>query len=480
MTLEPPHMTCNRSHVQKTHLKKPYKMFNIKSSTPHVTTSPSTTPSLFKPLGRASPPSSETPTVEEPLPRPAECAVHLELLEAFQTTKSRVQKSHIVAHALNLRQPYSFGVVTKRKRSARAQAAWNTYLTLAVLRFGKWWDALPKILDTSPDGAVPQITKKTLPPLDVLMVFHTYLLMPRKYKALCGRDDAHEALLQVEFPWKAVHRAIDANTNTYALTPEAQDAFQQKTGLEADLLASLQRDKIHDPLTRTFLEKLAHSHLADASSSSSSSAAATSSPQPFSLATLGVQPYEYTPLLQAYEAHHGSLSLLLPAISRQEAFWDKMGCQNWVHSPAAARTLSLAVRRYHRFLLLFARHPPDTVLVPTLHIDIAWHTALCSPARYDAATRAFAGRFINHDDSIEAAVLGDGWRDTQELYRLEFGEDYDHCLCWWCEVWWEEKERAAAADEGNVGDDDKISERAAARLERAMQAEKARMKNVRR
>ncbi|KAK7525777.1 uncharacterized protein IWZ02DRAFT_445879 [Phyllosticta citriasiana] len=433
----------------------------FKSPAPHVTSSPLRDPahSLFKPLGRASQTSLlDVSTAEEPLPRAAECAVHLELLEVFQTVKSRCAKSHIVAHALNLRQPYSFGVVTKRKRSARAQAAWNTYLTLAVLRFGKWWDALLKILD-APDGAVPQITKKTLPPLDVLMVWHTYLLTPRKYEALCR--NGREALLQMEFPWKAVHRAIDASTNTYQLTAEAQDVFQQKTGLEAYLLSSLQRDKIHDTLTRTFLEKLAHSHLPDAS-------------EPFRLSSLGVLPYEYTPLPQAYEAHSAALSFLLPAIHRQEEFWEKMASLNWVHSPAAARTLHHAVLRYHRFLLLFARHP-DATLVPTLHIDVAWHTALCSPARYAAASLAYAARFINHDDTIDDAARDDAWRDTQALYKRAYGDEYDVCRCWWCEVWMEEKE---AADDDE--DDDRISERAAARLERAMQAEKARMKNVRR
>ncbi|KAK7535314.1 uncharacterized protein J3D65DRAFT_630820 [Phyllosticta citribraziliensis] len=439
----------------------------FKSPPPHVTSPSPRVPahSLFKPLGRASQTSLlDVPTAEEPLPRAAECAVHLELLEVLHTTKSRCTKSHIVAHALNLRQPYSFGVVTKRKRSARAQAAWNTYLTLAVLRFGKWWDAVVKILD-APDGAVPQITKKTLPPLDVLMVWHTYLLTPQKYQALCR--DGHESLLQMEFPWKAVHRAIDASTNTYQLTAEAQDVFQQKTGLEADLLSSLQRDKIHDTLTRTFLEKLAQSHLPDANRQQQ---------QPFSLSSLGVQPYEYTPLPQAYEAHHHALAFLLPAIHRQETFWEKMATQNWLRSPAAARTLHHAVLCYHRFLLLFALHPAAT-LVPTLLIDVAWHTALCSPARYAATSRAFAGRFINHDDAIDDDARGDAWRDTQALYKQAFGDDYDVCRCWWCEVWLEEKE-AATPDADD--DDDRISERAAVRMERAMQAEKARMKTARR
>ncbi|KAK8152841.1 hypothetical protein BKA80DRAFT_285302 [Phyllosticta citrichinensis] len=144
-----------------------------------------------------------------------------------------------------------------------------------------------------------------------------------------------------------------------------------------------------------------------------------------------------------------------------------MATQNWLRSPAAARTLHHAVLCYHRFLLLFALHPAAT-LVPTLLVDVAWHTALCSPARYAAASRAFAGRFINHDDA---------WRDTQALYKQAFGDDYDVCRCWWCEVWLEEKEAATTPD---ADDDDRISERAAARMERAMQAEKARMKTARR
>ena len=74
------------------------------------------------------------------------------------------------------------------------------------------------------------------------------------------------------------------------------------------------------------------------------------------------------------------------------------------------------------------------MFVPTLDIDLIWHTHQCSPGAYYLATMEKAGKFLNHDDSIEDAKLGDGYMRTRELWRVRFAEEYAVCGCWDCEA----------------------------------------------
>ncbi|KAF8582970.1 hypothetical protein K439DRAFT_1285906, partial [Ramaria rubella] len=44
-------------------------------------------------------------------------------------------------------------------------------------------------------------------------------------------------------------------------------------------------------------------------------------------------------------------------------------------------------------------------LVPTLDIDLGWHTHQLSGARYMSDTVRHVGRYVDHDDKIEEGVL---------------------------------------------------------------------------
>ena len=70
------------------------------------------------------------------------------------------------------------------------------------------------------------------------------------------------------------------------------------------------------------------------------------------------------------------------------------------------------------------------MLVPTLDIDIAWHTHQLSASKYRKATERICGRFIDHDDKLGKGTLDTGWDTTKKLYKEQFGEEYDKCLCW--------------------------------------------------
>lgn len=154
---------------------------------------------------------------------------------------------------------------------------------------------------------------------------------------------------------------------------------------------------------------------------------------------------------------------LAAAVQRQSVFVAKMHEQLWLRSPGLIGTLpasavasvrarsrstvlvvsdagflARAVVRYERFFALFRVHPGST-LVPTLDVDLVWHSAMLTPSGYRAWCRDTAGRFIAHDDALGEGVLGDAFEFTEAAYQREFNRPYARCCCWFCE---------AAANEG--------------------------------
>jgi hypothetical protein len=124
---------------------------------------------------------------------------------------------------------------------------------------------------------------------------------------------------------------------------------------------------------------------------------------------------------------------LRAAVQRQVSFVDKMWDKLWIRSPALESTIRRARQRYNNFLRLFKLYP-STMFVPTLDIDLVWHTHQCSPSQYYVATQELAGKFVNHDDSIVQTKLDTGLQDTKSLYRMRFGQEYHTCGCWDCEA----------------------------------------------
>ena len=82
------------------------------------------------------------------------------------------------------------------------------------------------------------------------------------------------------------------------------------------------------------------------------------------------------------------------------------------------------------------------MFVPTLDIDLVWHTHQCSAVNYHRVTQEVAGKFVNHDDSIVQDKLDTGMEETKKLYRMRFGREYHICVCWDCEALLEAVEKA--------------------------------------
>jgi hypothetical protein len=123
---------------------------------------------------------------------------------------------------------------------------------------------------------------------------------------------------------------------------------------------------------------------------------------------------------------------LRPAVIRQGGFVDKMHTLLWIRAPSLPHTMVKSLDRYQKFLHLMGARP-DQRVVPTLDVDLVWHTHQLCPPHYNYATLRDTGRFINHDDRMAAMELNASFHLSQQLWVDTFGECYGGCLCWQCE-----------------------------------------------
>ncbi|KAH8679104.1 hypothetical protein BGZ60DRAFT_525827 [Tricladium varicosporioides] len=269
------------------------------------------------------------------LPNVSECSVHLELLEAIITLKCQVE---------------SWG----KSLSMDGSEAWDIFVKLAADRFVHW-------IKTS---------DQLDPPLDVLMVWHAFMLSPRSYFQF------EKTVLKN----RKLGKGIDWATLNQSLS--------QATLVTTSLLISLQADiKSKEALTLKV-----HAHAA----------------------------------LPSFD--------LVAAVHRQIKFSETMCTYNWLNSPFVQDTLERSIGRYEKFFALIAANP-STMFAPTIDIDLAWHTHQLSPALYRAySVKTTGGRFINHDDTLSQDILVPSFDSAQDLFTMQFKDEYIICLCWHCEA----------------------------------------------
>ncbi|OAA72245.1 hypothetical protein ISF_01318 [Cordyceps fumosorosea ARSEF 2679] len=64
---------------------------------------------------------------------------------------------------------------------------------------------------------------------------------------------------------------------------------------------------------------------------------------------------------------------LCGAVMRQGVFVDKLVHLDWLHSPEMQSITKALIEKYRRFLAIMERNP-GIMVVPTLDVDLAWHT----------------------------------------------------------------------------------------------------------
>ena len=130
---------------------------------------------------------------------------------------------------------------------------------------------------------------------------------------------------------------------------------------------------------------------------------------------------------------------LVGAVIRQGTFVQKMDQIDWIHSPTVMTTMDRLINKYKVFFNIMASNP-RRLAVPTLDVDLAWHTHQLSPSRYfeysTHQTKQYtAPIFIDHDDKVDENKLSDGFEWTSKMYKkLTNGQIYSECACWYCEA----------------------------------------------
>ncbi len=138
-------------------------------------------------------------------------------------------------------------------------------------------------------------------------------------------------------------------------------------------------------------------------------------------------------MMSRYWENFSPLALdLCGAVMRQGVFVEKMCKLDWLHSPSARDTTTRLLVKYHRFMDIMKANPSQ-VAVPTLDVDLAWHTHQLSPSAYYRYTVGKMSRFVDHDDKIDQDTLSRQFEWTSKVYQDLYGEVYSECTCWYCE-----------------------------------------------
>lgn len=90
--------------------------------------------------------------------------------------------------------------------------------------------------------------------------------------------------------------------------------------------------------------------------------------------------------------------------------------------------------------MLIMTEYPMSLTVPTLDVDLAWHTHQLAPRAYykfstynTAMSTSKEAKFIDHNDKIDEDQLSNSFELTSKTYLEKFNEVYSECTCWYCE-----------------------------------------------
>ncbi|KAI0272599.1 hypothetical protein BC834DRAFT_355152 [Gloeopeniophorella convolvens] len=405
-------------------------------------------------------------------------------------------------------------------------ARWTWFVQLAVERFQRWLEGLPERTRTT---AAPRVLKEDGPPIDVWMVWHSYLLNPEFFADDCCRLPVMRPLASLtaaspNFFFELLGTSV---VDILRVNKARDGAWLERTGLPFDPLEStsvLTHQDLSCPrckfsvavpyftLTGTGYaqanfsrtcsrcsfnitkEKLAVAKLiSDLATSETSSHKSTGfemylprtlrttteaqdldhadriksgllaikpfnfftpkdRPQPTAKANVDLgeyldwemdrvqklwsssaKPGLVTRVLSAYYDHRPFSIDLVGTVLRQGSFVRKMYELRWSErgffdDPEDELALHHANARYHAFLDLMWSSP-GTLFVPTLDVDLVWHTHQLYGDRYCTECLSYVGRFIDHDDQVEETVLTNSFDATARAWQARYSVPYMHCGC---------------------------------------------------
>ncbi|CAE6469358.1 unnamed protein product [Rhizoctonia solani] len=113
-------------------------------------------------------------------------------------------------------------------------------------------------------------------------------------------------------------------------------------------------------------------------------------------------------------------------------FIDKMLGLGWTEARAFdidPTVIYRCIARYHAWLDVMSQLSRK-MLVPTLDIDLAWHTHQLKQRDYRRTwTIEILGQFIDHDDKVEENKLSEAYEQTAKYWEQRWGVPYHICGC---------------------------------------------------
>ncbi|CAG7975030.1 unnamed protein product [Penicillium salamii] len=481
-----------------------------------------------------------------------DCITHLKFLSAAAKVRNLIRETDKLfgihdSEAKNFSDPRKCAQGAVRIQEKR----WAVYVTRAVDRFATWWqNCLPSSnksrISMVNDSSETKIvwTADTIPPLDVIMVWHAYMLNPRAFLEDCLRQ-SKMSVWATGFPWDVINTSINKDTFEFHPGSAARLNFETKTGhcwenindkptksltcfgckqeissqwtsgsigCDPDVAFahcvgyadkslriscpecksrithdSLSVQKLHNDVQRLLKDDVpmpgtllsehgtpAHDkngdksfpnrlikegirsellELTDLTENESTTIETIRDRLEVFLKDRSLirrvnkkalssgdasleEKMSLRNMLSRYWDNSSPFAInLIGAVIRQGTFVGKMDDIDWLHSPTLTSNLTGFISKYETFFQIMARNKGHAV-VPTLDVDLIWHTHQLSPARYyDFSTTQTEGIFVNHDDKVDEGKLTDAFAWTSRQYqKLTRGKVYSECTCWYCEA----------------------------------------------
>ncbi|KAG1799566.1 uncharacterized protein BJ212DRAFT_1401921 [Suillus subaureus] len=400
------------------------------------------------------------------LVRPDQLKAHLQLLAAFSHLKQQVVASESLVAGLE----------------SDSEKRWVWFVNMAVERFERWCWTI-KQYDT---------VEQRLPPIDVTMVWHAYLLNPSWYAEDTARISkliplthftdyfpnllANPDLLTTDAPrhervsaWERLTKSpYDPFASAADLTHKsikcpycdrtilspflqsngmgyAQSNFSVKcecAGLITKELLGLYKfaknivegtapDKylagtLHTPLSTydtrrgdTIKKRVLSSHLIFKKKNASNPVRQIlinvryDATRMRTVLNKHLKPRLLNKIMGAYTDDRVFSLDLVGAVLRQASFVEKMDNLGWTEPGYFVNEVDTVVlqhctARYHAFLNIMAESPAS-FFVPTLDIDLAWHTH-----------QLMARRYVNHDDKVEEGQLATSFDITCRAWNVSY------------------------------------------------------------
>ncbi|CAI6340617.1 unnamed protein product [Periconia digitata] len=276
------------------------------------------------------------------------------------------------------------------------QSIRDKIFNLSLQRFQIWWELFDD------DARSDPFEGRFLPPLDILMVWHSYVLSPVSYLEDCHRW-SKLTLWNHAFPLKLINDCIGTSEFDFDAPEIVQRHFTNVSGLDYDFPSSAV-----DILTP----------FKEGGSLMSNSRGIGSN-----LPSRGV------PDKQTYNGN-GPWSVDMFHTMRSHCNFIRSGGDlDWINKQSTVSTLDFSRNRYLRFLLLHKRYPTE-YFVPTWDIDLVWHTHQLWPSNYRNHHLNYLGHMLDHDITADDSGNVREWKlRTADLWKIEFSEALAQCFC---------------------------------------------------